>query len=457
MSPKVSGKRATLDLVVAFMIGVALALLNFALNFIGTIHAFIAEYSRFRILEIVINLLFVWIAVLLALAFKRWRDTARRSVEMSDVVSSINPDALIVVALDRRIILCNSAVKRMFGYTEEEVIGQTTDLLYGDRRTSTSSPREIHDALKQDGFHVGMARGRKKDGTTIPLEVISGDLMTRGGAVLVLRDMSAKVRAEERHREMETRMQQSQKLETLGLMAGGIAHDFNNLLMVVSGNVELALMQLKDPTLLEKNLTEIQVAARRAAELCTEMLAYTGKAAFTIQPLNLSDVVQEMGHFLEVAITKKAELSYNLATDLPSVEGDVSQIRQVVINLLTNASDAIGDDSGVIAVSTGTRLLGEEAQGEEIGEAAPVPGDYVFIEVKDTGCGMDAQTRERIFEPFFTTKFTGRGLGLASIRSIVRGHRGGLKVDSMPGKGTTFTVLFPRCSKEAVVEAPAQV
>jgi CheY-like chemotaxis protein len=192
-----------------------------------------------------------------------------------------------------------------------------------------------------------------------------------------------------------------------------------------------------------RNLTEISTAARRAADLCRQMLAYAGKASFAQERVELRDVVEEMAHLLKTAIPKKAILNLHLERGLPPIEADPSQIRQIVMNLIINASEAIGDRSGTITVSVGaTRCDDESLRKSELHDGLS-PGLYVHLEVTDTGIGMDAQTRSRIFEPFFSTKFTGRGLGLAAVLGIVRAHKGALKVYSEPGKGTTFKVLFP--------------
>jgi CheY-like chemotaxis protein len=250
-------------------------------------------------------------------------------------------------------------------------------------------------------------------------------------------------RAEKESTRLKAQLQQAQKLESLGVLAGGIAHDFNNILMAVLGHSELALDQISPMSAARMSLTEISKASRRAAELCTQMLAYAGKASFALERVGLRELVEEMAHLLKTAISKKAILNLNLERDLPPIEADPSQIRQIVMNLIINASEAIGDRSGVITVSVGATRCDEEylQKTELLNDLAP--GVYAHLEVTDTGGGMDAETRARIFEPFFTTKFAGRGLGLAAVLGIVRAHKGALKVYSEPGKGTTFKVLFP--------------
>ncbi|NQT13121.1 MAG: response regulator, partial [Planctomycetes bacterium] len=212
---------------------------------------------------------------------------------------------------------------------------------------------------------------------------------------------------------------------------------------------DLALHGLSSMSPARANLREIVKASEHAAELAKQMLAYSGKGRFVVEPIDVRELVEEMTHLLDVSISKKVVLKYNFAENLPTFDGDATQIRQVVMNLITNASEAIGDKSGVIALSSGAMNC-DRARLDDVNEILragldePLPeGVYVYLEVADTGCGMDAETVEKIFDPFFTTKFTGRGLGLSAVLGIVRGHKGALKVCSDVGKGTTFTVLFP--------------
>jgi CheY-like chemotaxis protein len=227
------------------------------------------------------------------------------------------------------------------------------------------------------------------------------------------------------------------------VLAGGIAHDFNNLLTGVLGHAELALGNLPPGSPAQANIAGIMDSARAAAELTHQMLAYSGRGQFVVEALDLNRLVAGMARLLEVSISKKALIKYELADGLPAIEADGTQLRQVAMNLIVNASEAIGDRSGVISLAT--RLVDcdrEYFRGAPPEETLP-PGRYVALEVGDTGCGMDKETRERIFEPFFTTKFTGRGLGLAAVLGIVRGHGGTIKIASEPGKGTEFQLLFP--------------
>jgi PAS domain S-box-containing protein len=264
-----------------------------------------------------------------------------------------------------------------------------------------------------------------------------------------------KVAQEERQR-LEAQVRHAQKLESLGVLAGGIAHDFNNLLTGVLGNLELSLMQVEPGAPAEQSIREARSSAERAADLSRQMLAYSGKGSFVIDAVNVNELVTEIGNLLEVSVSKNVALSYDLARDLPVVVADATQLHQVVLNLVTNASDSIGEGGGVVTLRTGVRQCDRSDLSASYLDDNLPEGPYLFIEVSDTGCGMDEQTLQRIFDPFFTTKFTGRGLGLASALGIVRGHSGAIKVDSAPGCGTTFTVLLPLGDCEPVIESKPQ-
>ncbi len=258
-----------------------------------------------------------------------------------------------------------------------------------------------------------------------------------------VRDITDELRAEEERQQLESQMQQAQKLESLGVLAGGIAHDFNNLLVGILGNASLALLDLPTESPVRHSVAEIEQAAQRAAELTRQLLAYAGKGRFVVEPVDCSQVVREMTALLRTAVSKNAHVSLSLADDLPPVEADVTQLRQVVMNLITNASDALPEQGGMIFIHTGRQAVDSEYLASCVPGSDTMPGDFVFVEVRDEGRGMDEATRSRIFDPFFTTKFTGRGLGLAATLGIVRGHRGAIRVYSEPAKGTSIKLLFP--------------
>lgn len=250
-------------------------------------------------------------------------------------------------------------------------------------------------------------------------------------------------RAEEKRRSLESKVLQSQKVESLGVLAGGIAHQFNNLLQSILGGTGLAAQLLPADNPVQEQLKLIESSATDAAELTRQMLAYSGKGGFMVEEIDMTALVEEMRELIEASVSDRADLRFQLQRDLPLIKADETEIRQVVMSLVRNAAEAIGEDGGKITITTGTAVcdpatLAETYLGEELPE-----GTYVLLEVADTGCGMDSQTQARIFDPFFSTKFTGRGLGLAAVLGIVRGINGALRVDSRRGGGTTIRVLVP--------------
>jgi PAS domain S-box-containing protein len=267
------------------------------------------------------------------------------------------------------------------------------------------------------------------------------------GTVGLARDITDRKRAEQERHSLERRMQETQKLESLGVLAGGIAHDFNNLLVGVLSNAELALGELGPAPSSEgirARIRDVRSAALHAAELTNQMLAYSGRGRFDIRPVSLTAIVGEMSQLLGASVSKKAQVIYELMPELPAVQADVTQLRQVIMNLITNASDALEERVGSIRVSTGIQAV-EQAVADLYGPEPLAPGLYAFVEVADDGSGMNEETRARLFEPFFTTKFVGRGLGLSAVQGIVRGHRGGITLKSTLGSGTTIKLLLP-CS-----------
>jgi PAS domain S-box-containing protein len=260
---------------------------------------------------------------------------------------------------------------------------------------------------------------------------------SRDGIAVFLRDVSERKRFQER-------FQQTQKLESLGLLAGGIAHDFNNLLTGIIGNTSIMLDDIAPGNPMRASLQDVASAAGRASALTQQLLAYAGKGRFVVEPLDLSALVRETSNLIKTSIPMTVELRLQLPNDLPAIEGDASQIQQLVMNLVLNGAEAIGEDqTGVVAVTTGIQRVTDAYIQQILGGQEILAGNYVSLDVSDTGCGMNEATVARIFDPFFTTKFAGRGLGLAAATGIVRGHKGILKVHSVPGKGSSFRVLFP--------------
>lgn len=267
-------------------------------------------------------------------------------------------------------------------------------------------------------------------------------------------DVTERRQAQLEKEKMQTKLLQMQKLESLGVLAGGIAHDFNNLLTSIMGNAGLALGSLEPDSPVRGAIERVIRASERAAELTGQMLAYAGKASFSIQPIDLSQHIRETVTLLTSAMSKNVSFQLALGENLPTVEVDRSQLQQLVMNLVMNGAEACGDGPGTVRISTGLVMVDEAYRKNLILGEELASGLYVFLEVQDTGCGMDEETKVRIFDPFFTTKFTGRGLGLSAALGILRSHGGSLVVESAVEKGSTFRVLLPASSKPAAVRQP---
>ena len=375
----------------------------------------------------------------------------RSIVEASPVPYAMNDE-------HQNITYVNPAFVAAFGYSRDDI--PTLEVwwpkAYPDpeyRRSVTNDWVTRLERAKQTGtpFEPVEVRIQAKDGTQriAVVGALSLESSFRGVHVVVLQDITERKRAEEARLSLERQVQHSQKLESLGVLAGGIAHDFNNLLMAILGNADVALANLPAGSLARASIEAIEAAARRASEVANQMLAYSGKGKFVVAPLALSELVAEMSQLLRVAISKKVVLRCSFAEGLPSFDGDATQVRQVVMNLITNASEAIGDQTGQIQLTTSAMVCdrayldGRAIVRDRLHGAPLREGRYVFLEVADTGCGMTPETIERIFEPFFTTKFTGRGLGLSALLGIVHGHSGAIEIRSEVGAGTTIRVLFP--------------
>jgi signal transduction histidine kinase len=264
----------------------------------------------------------------------------------------------------------------------------------------------------------------------------------------------AELQADHAREVFASRFADMQKLEALGVLAGGIAHDFNNLLTVILGNTSVVLGSLPADSPQRAQMEQIERASKRCADLAQQMLAYSGQGRFVVEVVDLGTVVAGLAELINAAISKKASLSLHFAPDTPPIEADVTQLHQVILNLITNASEAIGDDSGTITVSS-EHVTADRAYLFAHGAEHLAAGSYARFEVLDTGSGMDADTIEKLFDPFFTTKFTGRGLGLAAVQGIVRGHRGAIEVLTEPGVGTSFGLLFPAATRTQASGEPA--
>jgi PAS domain S-box-containing protein len=284
-----------------------------------------------------------------------------------------------------------------------------------------------------------------RDGRVLRYQIrgLRDELGEWGGELHVVEDVTTRVRSEEERRTLDRRMQDLERLESLGVLAGGIAHDFNNLLTSIVGSAELAALAAPAGSALARQMERVLEASSRATALCQQMLSYSGASPAIVLRLHLSDTVREAVHWLERDLRAGVRLELDLAPQLPPMLADPAQIHQLTLNLLLNACEALPPDGGPVRVST-TVVHREPA---DFARAALAPslhaGEYLQLEIRDEGCGIAPATLERIFDPFFSTKFSGSGLGLSAALGIALRHRGALFVESAPGAGTTVRVLFP--------------
>jgi PAS domain S-box-containing protein len=379
-----------------------------------------------------------------------------------------SPDCLLELDLAGQILFINPRTRLLFGVNEESaLIGRTFLDLWPDE-----SKAALHEILAL-ARETNEARQQVAGGTSSWWDVCISSVANPQGQVdrflVSARDITQLKEAENEREEFQRNLLQTQKLESLGVMAGGIAHDFNNLLTGILGNADLVRAMLHPASSAYGHVEQIERSAERAADLCRQMLAYAGKGRFVVEPLDLSELVDETAQLIHLSVSKKATLTMSLARGLPRILADATQIRQVLLNLAINASEALGEQEGLIAVTTGRVFHTPEGYGrpgvassvqpgraEHEEGAKLIEGEYTYLEVSDTGSGMDQATIARIFEPFFTTKFTGRGLGLSAVLGIVRGHSGYLHVRSTPGKGSIFRLLFPPTKSKIILPRPSR-
>lgn len=351
-------------------------------------------------------------------------------------------DALFVHDVEGRILECNAAACKRMGYTRDELLQMRTND-FDAPEFSAGFEKRIKEQLARktyrcEGVHVA------KDGASINVDIHTTliDYRGRPAVLAVMRDITERKRAEIERETLRTRVLQSEKLESLGVMAGGIAHDFNNLLMGILGNASIAMLDVPDDSHIMRCLEQIESAAQRAANLSQQMLAYSGNASYSLKRLDLRQLVQEATPALNATIGRQHRIEFLLNGEA-IIHGDDVQLRQALVGLVANASESYGERDGVVTIAVRVEQVEHKMQRFHQLVGTITNGAYVVLEVEDEGCGMDEHVLERIFDPFFTTKFTGRGLGLAAVIGIVRGHRGAVSVSSTVGKGSTFRVYLP--------------
>ncbi len=380
-------------------------------------------------------------------AAERLRLEARLAESRTLLAGIVNSamDAILLVDDERCIRMFNPAAERVFQVTAEEGARRgVADFIpaLAERLEAPGAFEGPPSHLEAHGIRHGAEAGSAD--ADLELEVALAPMQAGGRRFLtvVARDVTQR-------KELERRLLQKDKLESLGLLAGGIAHDFNNLLVGIMGNSSLALETISSNNPARPVLKDVMLASETAANLTRQLLAYAGKGRFVIEPVDLSDLVRQISTLVQTSIPRSVQLRMELMERLPCVEADVTQMQQVVMNLVMNAAEAIGDAQGTVLITTSVQHVDEDYIATVLVPAQISPGEYVCLQVHDTGTGMTQETMDRIFDPFFTTKFTGRGLGLAAVLGIVRGHKGAIKVYSTMGQGTTFKLLFPATEQQA--------
>jgi two-component system, cell cycle sensor histidine kinase and response regulator CckA len=366
---------------------------------------------------------------------------ARVLRELQDFKRALDEHAIVAVTDARgRITYVNDKFCAISKYSREELLGQDHRIINSGHHPKAFMT-DLWGTILAGGVWKGEIKNRAKDGsfywvdtTIVPF---MGDDNRPHQFVAIRADITQR-------KESEDALRQSQKLESLGVLSGGIAHDFNNLLTTILGNTNLGAMHLAPESPAMPYLHQVEQATLRAADLTRQLLAYAGKGRLQVTEVDLNRLVVEMTQLLTVSLSKKAVIRYDLSSSLPFISADPSQMQQLVMNLVTNASEAIGDEvSGLITVRTGMQMVDDATQAGLLPALPLSAGEYVTLEVSDTGCGMAPEVRDRIFDPFYTTKFTGRGLGLSAMLGILRSHHGSLKVYSEQGRGSVFKLFLP--------------
>jgi len=365
------------------------------------------------------------------------------------------PEALVSIDQTGIVRSFNPAAEKMFGYSAKEMINKNVNMLMQDEDAREHDLNIRHFLDTGEARVIGVLRevnAKRRSGESFPIELQVRELVSNRKSYFIgmMRDITERRRQEMQQHLIDERIERAQRLESLGVLAGGIAHDFNNILSSVLGNTELLRLDLGALDAdAEDCLQNIETGCNHAADLCRQMLAYAGKGRYVIESVNVSELVLGMEKLIRVSVPKSVVVNKDLCEALPMIQADVAQTEQVVLNLLTNAADAIGDTEGEIQLTTGVQTLADSDLVAFEGSEAMRAGVFVFLEVKDSGCGIKPEDMAHLFEPFFTTKFTGRGLGMSAILGILRSHHGGIQINSTPGKGTTIRVVIPAQASDA--------
>ncbi|OGR27941.1 MAG: hypothetical protein A2X83_01675 [Desulfuromonadales bacterium GWD2_54_10] len=363
------------------------------------------------------------------------------------------PDLISIIDINHTIIRVNRSMAERFGLTPAKLVGRKCcELVHGMELPQANCPvvGMTRDGLVHNKEYQEKIQDAFFDITVSPLYDEEGKITSY---VHVMRDITERKFAEEERQKLQQQFQQTQKLESLGVLAGGIAHDFNNILTIILGHCYIVDQNIDSGMDQKTHVKHIEKAAGRAASLCHQMLAYSGQNKMVQARINLWLLVDENVKMLQSAIKKNVNFELDLKFDVPEIPGDCAQLQQVVMNLIINAAEAIGDKNGIIKIAL--KKIAVQAETDFLGNSIP-PGNYACLTVSDNGCGMDEETQKRIFEPFFTTKFAGRGLGMSAVLGIVKSHNGALQLSSTPGFGTTFKVYLPLAAVTDIAETSPQ-
>lgn len=375
----------------------------------------------------------------------------RESEEKYHTIFDISMEGISIVDLEGNVLMANRRVAQLLGFkSAEEYIGQS-GFKYVAPEEKERLEGEFQRILKTGSAENLEFLMVRKDGTKFPAE-FTATLMKIGSGettkiMSVMRDISDRKQAEEERREIEKHLFQAQKFESLNTLAGSIAHHFNNILMAVIGNLDLAKMNINSTHELTENIEAAKQSAQRAAEISTLMLTYVGQRIGEKKIIDMNRITEDIIKTVEYLTNQNTIIEINPSPRGVYFNGDPTQIRQVFINLIKNAVEALPDKSGSITISIGQQFCESDQFRQPFLDTEMDSGHYVTLEVKDDGIGMDQVTLSKIFEPFYTTKFTGRGLGLAAVLGIVRSHKGAITFDSKKAKGTTVKVFFPAVEK----------
>ncbi len=388
------------------------------------------------------------------------QELARLSRQQKLILDSA-AEAIVGLDAEGRISFCNPAAAELIGTPAPELIGRLGhEVLLGAAGACRPAQCPVCRILADPREKIrGEDTFRRADGREFPVEysavaMFDGD--DPAGAVLIFRDVTQQRQAAEQRRQLEAQIQQAQKLESLGLLAGGIAHDLNNMLAGIQGHASLALAEGGElPGPVAQRLHRIVGACERASKVIQQILAYSGRVECAPARVDLNDQIREMTEFMRAAVPPNIELSLELHPELPPVELDTGQLQQIVTNLLVNAVEAIGSKAGHIRIATEPLRLTEDDIHNDYPGQNLAAGRFVALIVQDDGCGMEPEIIDRIFEPFFSRKGPGRGLGLSAMHGLIRALHGGIRVESRPGQGARFTVIFPACAVAPAGPAPA--